>query len=431
MWRFEDIERDNVGNIEPAKLNQRPAQKKVFQYEVDGTLIKTYVSTVEAAKAIGIDNSRICAVCNGRKKTAKGYVFRYEGSDFKGYSDFKPNGFRKKVKKMNLDGEVLEVYSSLSEAARENKTAPSNIGNCCRGKNKTAIGFKWCFVEEDFKDMMDDYQRAVFNAKPVVQLELDGSFIAEYESAAEAARFLGLERGSISKVCVGSADSHFGYVWKFLDDYNNGSENKALRERNVGKKSVLKLSMDGDILESFKSIKEAADSISVMEPVLNSALSGRIFSTGGFRWTYDGEANEIKNVQEREKVIIKTDIKKVKKYSLSGDFIEEYESIKEAAKTISLTEEAIRKVCKGEAISAGGYAWRYWGEEDYVFREKRYRHKKVKQFTLDGSFLKEFKSVKEAASFMKCSSSLISGACNGKLKHAKGFKWEYTEGSSK
>ena len=45
--------------------------------------------------------------------------------------------------------------------------------------------------------------------------------------------------------------------------------------------------------------------------------------------------------------------------------------------------------------------------------------------------LKEFKSVKEAASFMKCSSSLISGACNGKLKHAKGFKWKYTEGSSK
>ena len=41
---------------------------------------------------------------------------------------------------------------------------------------------------------MDDYQGAAFNTKPVVQLELDGSFIAEYESAAEAARFLGLER---------------------------------------------------------------------------------------------------------------------------------------------------------------------------------------------------------------------------------------------
>ncbi|PGT01860.1 NUMOD1 domain-containing DNA-binding protein [Bacillus cereus] len=431
MWRFEDIERDNEGNIEPAKPKQKLTQKKVFQYEVDGTLIKTYVSTMEAAKVIGIDNSKICAVCNGRRKTVKGYVFRYEGSDFKGYSGFKPNGFRKKVKKMDLDGEVLEVYNSLSEAARKNKTAPSNIGNCCRGMSKTAIGYKWCFVEEDFKDMMDDYQGRAFNAKPVVQLELDGSFIAEYESAAEAARVLGFNRGDISKVCVGSADSYFGYIWKFLDDYNNGSKNKALRERNVGKKSVLKLSMDGEILGTFKSIKEAADSISVMEPVLNSALNGRIFSTGGFRWTYDEEANEVKNVQEREKVIIKTDIKKVKKYSLSGDFIEEYENIKEAAKTISLTEEAIRKVCKGEAISAGGFAWRYSGEEDYVFREKRYRHKKVKQFTLDGSFLREFKSVKEAASFMKCSRSLITLACNGKLKHGKGFIWKYAEGGVK
>ena len=431
MWRFEDIERDNDGNIEPAKPNPKPPQKKVFQYEVDGTLINTYISTVEAAKALGIDNSSICAVCNGRKKTTKGYVFRYDGTDFKGYPDFKPNGFRKKVQKMNLDGEVLEVYNSLGEAASKNKTVPGNIGNCCRGVSKTAIGFKWCFVEEDFRDMMVDYKGKVFNTKKVVQLELDGSFIAEYESAAEAARVLGVERGDISKVCVGSADSYFGYIWRFSDDYNNGSKNEILRERNVGKKSVLKLSLDGEILESFKSIKEAADSISVMEPVLKSALNGKIFSSGGFRWKYDEESNEVKKGLERKKVIIKADIKKVKKYSLSGKFIEEYENIKEAAKTIALTEEGIRQVCKGEALSAGGFSWRYSEEEDYAFREKRYRHKKVKQFTLDGSFLKEFNSVKEAASFMKCSSSLISNACNGKLKHGKGFIWKYAASGNK
>lgn len=426
MWRFADIERDIEGNIKPATPNKKPSQKKVFQYEVDGTLINTYVSTMEAAKAIGVDNSVICAVCNGKRKTFKGYVFRYEGSLFKGYSDFKPNGFRKKVKKMNLNGQELEVYNSLSEAASKNKTTAGNIGNCCRGISKSAIGFKWCYVEEDFKDMMGNYKGEVFNSKPVVQLELDGSFIAEYGSATEAARVLGFERGDISKVCVGSADSYFGYVWKFLDDYNNGSKNKALRERNVGKKNVLKLSMGGDILESFKSIKEAASSISVMESVLSSALNGRIFSTGGFRWKYDEEVNEVKNALEREKVIIKTVTKKVKKYSLSGDFIEEYENIKEAAKTISLTEEAIRKVCKNQGISAGGFIWRY-SEEEYIFREARNRNKKVKQFTLEGSFLKEFKSVKEAASFVKCSSSLITLACKGKLKHGKGFIWKYAE----
>ena len=39
------------------------------------------------------------------------------------------------------------IYESLSEAARQTKIDKSSISKCCRGKQKTAGGFHWEFVD--------------------------------------------------------------------------------------------------------------------------------------------------------------------------------------------------------------------------------------------------------------------------------------------
>ena len=41
--------------------------------------------------------------------------------------------------------EILQVYSSVSEAERENNI-PRHIGAVCKGKRKTAGGFKWEYI---------------------------------------------------------------------------------------------------------------------------------------------------------------------------------------------------------------------------------------------------------------------------------------------
>ena len=53
------------------------------------------------------------------------------------------------------------------------------------------------------------------------------------------------------------------------------------------------------------------------------------------------------------------------------------------------------------------------------------RKKKVKQYTIDGVFLQEFDSAKEAAEKCNCTRELIQYACTGKIKTAKNFKWSY------
>lgn len=52
--------------------------KKVFQYSLDMQLINTYVSCVEAAKAVDGNADAISACCRGRSKTSKNFIWKYE-----------------------------------------------------------------------------------------------------------------------------------------------------------------------------------------------------------------------------------------------------------------------------------------------------------------------------------------------------------------
>ena len=54
------------------------------------------------------------------------------------------------------------------------------------------------------------------------------------------------------------------------------------------------------------------------------------------------------------------------------------------------------------------------------------RSKRVTQLTLEGNFIKEFGSIKEAERITKVRSKSISSACLGRYKTAGGFKWKHS-----
>jgi len=68
--------------------------------------------------------------------------------------------------------------------------------------------------------------------------------------------------------------------------------------------------------------------------------------------------------------------------------------------------------------------------KDIVFNEYKKasgqrRSKPVKQYTLDGIFIKEFESAREAEKQTKISYKLISRVCTKEREHTHGFKWSF------
>lgn len=85
------------------------------------------------------------------------YNCKYADSQRKRSENAKRNGgwgkaieaHKRKVKQFDLDGVLVKVWDSMSEAARSFKLKScANIQACCVGKQKTSQGYKWEYYGE-------------------------------------------------------------------------------------------------------------------------------------------------------------------------------------------------------------------------------------------------------------------------------------------
>ena len=68
---------DNQYNQNHAVKNGLRRLKSVMQYDKTGILIKIWANAAEASKTLSIDLGHIVMVCKGKRKTAGGYIWRY------------------------------------------------------------------------------------------------------------------------------------------------------------------------------------------------------------------------------------------------------------------------------------------------------------------------------------------------------------------
>ena len=115
---------------------------KVIQYSLNGNYIAEYDSANQASAKTGIDHWSICACCRKEYKHAGNYQWRY--ADDK--EEIIPLSIRTDftVLQLNKDNnEIIAEFSSIKEATLKTGIASSTICNVCKGKGKTAGGFKW------------------------------------------------------------------------------------------------------------------------------------------------------------------------------------------------------------------------------------------------------------------------------------------------
>jgi group I intron endonuclease len=130
----------------------------------------------------------------------------------------------RKVMQFSLDGKLVSKYDSAIEGANAVNGKLQNITDCCRGeKSKTVMGFIWIYEddysEEFLKDRINNLPTKSTKSKRIVQLDMDGNYVATHESAYSAGKVMGSDRSSIIKCCKKKIRWHKNFVWVYEEDY--------------------------------------------------------------------------------------------------------------------------------------------------------------------------------------------------------------------
>lgn len=134
-----------------AEYAGRHSRKPVNQYSLEGELLNTFESASAAARYIGKGHGSICSSCTGRLLTAYNYIWQYVDDDnieeivLIVASKSKVGSNKKRVQKIDLEGNIIEEFESASAAGRSLNKSHAGIAYAARN-NKTAYGYYWKYI---------------------------------------------------------------------------------------------------------------------------------------------------------------------------------------------------------------------------------------------------------------------------------------------
>lgn len=111
--------------------------KTIYQYDLDGNLIKEWDSVKQAGEALGINRPSISNCLKGRYKSAGGFIWRYS------VEEVSPVKKTKSIEQYDLDGNLIKVWDSINSIENGTDYKRKTIYACANAQNSTAYGYVW------------------------------------------------------------------------------------------------------------------------------------------------------------------------------------------------------------------------------------------------------------------------------------------------
>ena len=128
-----------------------------------------------------------------------------------------------KVNKYDLEGNFITTFSSLIEAGNGDKTNAHSIGQCCKGKLQTALGYQWRYYDNNINNIPPAKNFKLYKRK-VLQYSKENEYLKSFNSLREAAGTLTDDANKIKvianqigQVCKGNRKTAYGYKWEYDD----------------------------------------------------------------------------------------------------------------------------------------------------------------------------------------------------------------------
>lgn len=131
------------------------------------------------------------------------------------------NGASRKIKQYDLEGNLIAEFETLTKAYEMTGLHYKNISKALNSHRKTAYGYVWKFADdkEITYSKRKSYSKNVSrNRRAILQYDLNGNFMKEFESSTEAGQILKVNRVNIIKNLKGITKSAYGFRWKYKDE---------------------------------------------------------------------------------------------------------------------------------------------------------------------------------------------------------------------
>ena len=352
----------NYGKTFSAEVREKKSNmKKVCQLDIDGSIIKIWNSSVEAATALGITAKKITACCNiGSPLKRHGGFFWVYLDDYESGNiphNYFHVGRKRPVSQYDTNMNLLNSWDSVREAAKCCGLSNAGIYNTCCGRNKTCGGYIFRFSDtytnEQYEDDKKNKHVARINKiRPVNQYDINGNMMCRYTSASDAARAVGASSNHIGKACKHMTNMVKGFFWRYADENIQKEDIVASYNEMKRKKmrAINQFDKNGNFIKQFDSAAEIESEFGINANTLSSLCyksHDGFAKVGGFIWKYASEPTRIKKT------------KKVIQCDLNGDTVCVYESIKNAVAQTGISYYRIYNCCTGNQANSGGFIWRY------------------------------------------------------------------------
>ena len=302
-----------------------------------------------------IDQDRSNSVLSNLEWCSYSYNNTYGNANKKRKETLRKNltGKHKIIYQFTKNGELVRIYAHGVKQFQEE--LGFEIQDCLTGKSKTSNGFVFsynnCFAY--IEDLPKKHQKYVY------LIDDEGKIVEKYKSVSEAARNNSIERHCFSRTQSIDGIITIGNKMFIVEKKENEyipKGHKGSRPDLIGKgtKPVSQYTKEGKYVQSFNSTKEAAIFIGNVKyaPDITNCCKGKIKTAYGFMWTY-------KDAPKPNPFMDKS-VRIIKQYSINGEYIATYNSIKEAAIAIGNGKPgSIANNLKGISHSAFGYIWKY------------------------------------------------------------------------
>lgn len=217
----------------------------VLQFDIEKNLIKKWDNGIIAATSLGINIGGVYSCIVHRINISGGYIWLYEDEYL---AD--PNILDEHIKKIiinqrvlqyNFDGELINIFDNASDAK---KKLGYSVANCCIHKCKSSHGFIFKY-ENDSLEVTKEYGKYVKNLlhnisnKPFYQVDINCKIVKEYNCQREAVED-GYSERLISECLRGLRESHKGYVWIYINDFNKLTKEECKHKINSNNRDNIK-----------------------------------------------------------------------------------------------------------------------------------------------------------------------------------------------